>query len=448
MFGLHSFRGGVYLPEYRQTVSRAAYIAAPSPARVVLPLVQHEGIAARPVVKAGDSVRAGDVVAEAGSAASARVHASISGVVSAVEPRQYPHGAEVTAVVIDAAPAIEPAPVLTTIHDWQNAEPQALIERARDCGLVDMCDGGRPLEQMLSAGEGAADTLIVDATECEPYLLANARLIADRATDIIEGACIAARALGIQRVHIAVTETMKEPISILRRALGPRRSAPCRLARIVARYPQHTDAQLVSAVSGRSIATGRSARDWGCVVLKAASVCALRDAVVGGHALVERVVTVAGPGVKAPVAVRVRLGVSARELLELCGVDWSKVRKVVMGGAMTGPTQVNADVPVTKSSVAVLALDTSAPSTSHDACIWCGLCHRACPMNLVPSMIARQVRAGALDEAREWGIDACHECGACSYICPSKVNLVHFVKLGKLNAAREHARGTSMEPHA
>ncbi|MBD3242706.1 MAG: electron transport complex subunit RsxC [Chitinivibrionales bacterium] len=432
LFGIFSFKGGVHPPHSKKATEHKAIEPFPAPGKVIIPLAQHIGAPAKPAVSKGDEVTIGQVIGEAGGFVSAPVHASVSGTVTAITTCPHPLGRAVPAVEIenDGRDAkATPQPVGTS---WESTDPKALAGAVSQAGIVGMGGASFPTHVKLSPPEGkTVDTLIINGAECEPYLTADHRLMLEKTDELVEGTLILRRILGVRHCYIGIETNKPDAIKAVSQALSRRGGAEIKLARLRTKYPQGGEKQLINAVTGRQVPSGGLPMDCGCVVQNVGTACAVRNAVVDGTPLYERVVTVTGPTVREPKNLLVRIGTPVRLLLEACQVDLAATNKVVLGGPMMGLAQADVDVPVVKSTSGVLCLDSETPGERSYDCIWCGNCFKACPIHLVPSRFAKLVEAGKHDEAEEWGIMDCMECGSCAFVCPAKINLVHYVKLGK-----------------
>lgn len=432
MFGTFSFKGGVHPPHSKKATEHKAVEPFPAPAKVVIPLAQHIGAPARPLVNKGDEVTLGQLIGEAGGFVSAPVHSSVSGKVTALTTCTHPLGRMVPAVEIENDGRDEKAAAEPIGTSWETADPKALTATVSRAGIVGMGGASFPTHVKLSPPEGkTVDTLIINGAECEPYLTADHRLMLERTDELIEGTLILRRILGVRNCFIGIETNKPDAIKAVSRALSRRGSGEIRIAKLRTKYPQGGEKQLINAVTGRQVPSGGLPMDCGCVVQNVGTACAVRDAILEGTPVYERVVTVTGPTVAEPKNLLVRIGTPVRMLLEACRVDLSATKKVVMGGPMMGLAQAEIDIPVVKSTSGVLCLDTETPAERSHDCIWCGNCYKACPIHLVPSLFAKYVAAGKHDDAEAWGIMDCMECGSCAFVCPAKINLVHYVKLGK-----------------
>ena len=319
---------------------------------------------------------------------------------------------------------------------WQDATPLEIIEKIRACGIVGMGGAGVPAQMKLLQGtQKPVDTFIVNCTECEPLTTADVRLVKEHAEEILTGALIITKVLGAKRTIVAADSGANGAMPSLANARKKPGFRDLALAPMPAKYPQSEEKILVRTLTKREMPSGGNCTDAGCVVHNAATVLAVARAVLSGIPLYERVLTAGGPCAGAPKNLLVRVGTPVSAVLAYCGTDMKRARKVVMGGPMRGLAQAELDTPVIKTTYGVFAFESLAPAVQQYNCIGCGRCMRACPMRLVPAYLWRFVDKNMIDEARQWGVADCIECGSCAYVCPSKINLVHFMKLGKYRLA-------------
>jgi Na+-translocating ferredoxin:NAD+ oxidoreductase subunit C len=419
----------------------------PHPPRVIVHLAQHAGTPANPLVKHGDRVRIGQVIAEPTGAVSLPVHASVSGTIISVGPFPHPSGDHMTAVEIENDGSEEKAEMLPLDKPWKEAALGEIVQKISAAGIAGMGGCGFPAHAKLSPPSNKPiDTLIVNGVECEPYLTADHRLLIEKTEEILTGSLIIRKVLGAKTTFLAVDAGNLDAIARILELLDGPKFKDISLAKLKTKYPQGGEKQLIYALNKKQVPSGGLPMDIGCVVHNVATVFAVHEAVCVGIPLYQRVVTANGPALRSPKNIMVPIGTPARFVLRHCGIDMGNVKKVVIGGPMTGLAQSEPDVPVMKTTAGILAfgrLDEAADIRAGygHACIGCGKCVKSCPMRLVPSFLAKYVNRNRIEEAREWGVLDCIECGACAYICPSKINLVHFMKLGKYWAARQQKQG-------
>ena len=425
-----TFRGGVLLKPDRQQTDTLSVESLPVPPSVIIPLLQHAGgIPARPIVRPGDHVAMGQMIGEACDATSAPVHASICGIVARLDRFPYAPGCTAFSVVIENDGREEFASPIPYAKPWTEADPAELIHAAAFSGIIDR---GAPAHTKLAAAAPARiDTLIFNAVTDEPFLAADYRLMIEQAEKVLTGIIICKKITGSSRCIIALSDNKPELAAALSEKIAGERFGGVSLAKVKPKYPQHEERLLIRACIGEEAS---SAAQAGCMVLDAATAAYLRDAVMECMPCYQRIVTVAGPLVGSPKNLLVRIGTPLRSLLEACSVDVTKMKKLVLGGPLSGAACHDIDAPVVKSTSAVLALDASFPALQQNACIGCGQCAAVCPMRISPSLLAALVQRNDVAQAKGYSLMECIGCGCCAYVCPSKINLVHFLEFGKLQA--------------
>jgi len=435
-----SFRGGIHPPHSKAQTETLPIEVFPAPQKVVIPLQQHIGAPAKPVVKRGDRVLIGQLIGEPGGFVSSPVHSSVSGTVLTVGPFPHPMGKQVLSVEIENDGTDEKAVFSPMDKSWREAAPGELVQKIQAAGIVGMGGASFPTHVKLSPPSNKPiDTLIINGAECEPFLTADHRLLLERTEDLLTGILIIKKILGAKKCFLGIEENKPDAIKEISTKLSDSRFKEITLCRLKAKYPQGGEKQLINAITGRSVPTGGLPMDAGCVVQNVGTAVAVKEAVLDGIPLYQRVMTITGPTAKSPKNLLVRIGTPVSLILEACGVDFKSTRKVIMGGPMMGMAQSDLNVPVIKSTSGLLTYHKVVPAIREYPCINCGHCLHACPIHLVPSRLAKYVEKDNIDEAIEWNIMDCMECGSCAYVCPSKINLVHFMKLGKFHVQAKRA---------
>jgi electron transport complex protein RnfC len=402
----------------------------------------HIGAPAKVAVKRGDQVKIGQVLGEAGGFVSAPVHSSVSGKVASVADYPHPLGKHITTVEIENDELDETVEFQPFEKSWREAAPGELVQKIASSGLVGMGGASFPTHVKLSPpSDKPIDTLIINGAECEPYLTADHRMLLEKTEQILYGTLILKKILGARNTYIAVEDNKPDAIKLIGEKLRDKAFESLTLATLKTKYPQGGEKQLINAVTKREVPSGRLPMDVGCVVQNVGTAYAAWDAIINGVPLFQRVVTVTGPTVGKPANLMVRIGTPIEYVLQQCEVDMGATKKVIMGGPMMGLAQSELSAPVIKSTSGLLCYDKTFPGVRSHTCISCGNCVKACPVNLVPSMLAKFVDKEAFEDADQWNVLDCMECGSCAFVCPSKINLVHFMKLGKnhVMAARRAA---------
>ncbi|MDR3589336.1 MAG: electron transport complex subunit RsxC [Negativicutes bacterium] len=435
-----SFRGGVHPDDRKRFTAAKPIEVAPVPQKVVIPTRQHIGAPTAPVVKVGDLVKKGQVIAEAQAFVSSPVHASVSGKV--VEIADYPHPVfgSCSSVVIESDGLDEWVEGLPLSRDWQSMEAAALKDIIRQSGLVGMGGATFPTHvKMAPPAEKPIDAFILNGAECEPYLTADHRVMLESADRVITGMKIAMKVLGVKKGYIGIEENKPDAIAVMEKAAA---GQDIEVVPLKTKYPQGAEKTLIKVVVGREVPSGGLPMDVGVVVQNVGTVVAIADAVEKGLPLIERVTTVTGGAITEPKNLLLRIGTTFAQAIELCGGFKAEPVKVIMGGPMMGMAQARLDVPIIKGTSGILVL--SAEDISHGAerpCIRCGRCVDACPMGLIPSMLSILGERNQHQVAKEeYNLLDCVECGSCVYTCPAKRNIVHYVKLSKAQNAAMAAK--------
>jgi electron transport complex protein RnfC len=440
--GARTFRHGIHPEEHKEATAHLPVERMPFVERYVLPLSQHAGAAARPVVRAGERVTRGQVVAEPGGFVSTTLHSPVTGRVSALAPRHHPGGRLVDAIEIEADPFATQAPPAAEPIDWRSLSDDEFVASVQRAGLVGMGGAAFPSHVKYKLPEGRRITrLVVNGCECEPFLTADHRLMVERPEAVLRGIEILATRLGADEAVIGVELNKPDAVEILEAAVAARGGrvsssdgggVPVRVAPLKVKYPQGAEKMLIEALFGLEVPAGKLPLDVGMVVNNVGTMAALADWFDRGIPLIERLVTVAGPGVKRPANLLVPVGTPVRAVLEHCGGLDAETREVVMGGPMMGTPLASLDVPVLKGTSGLLAFtEASTRMPVEYTCIRCGRCVEACPQVLNPSRLARLSRAGRFEEMEAWNALDCVECGSCSFACPSGIPIVQLIRVAK-----------------
>ena len=420
--GLLTFKGGVHPNDGKSLAKDKEIVELLPKGDIVYPLSQHIGAPASPVVKKGDHVLKGQMIAEAGGFVSAPIYASVSGTVKAIEPHVNPTGAKVNCIVIEndgqyeevEYPPVKPLSELTK---------EEILNMIANAGIVGMGGAGFPTRVKLSPKEpDKIDYIIANCAECEPYITADYRRMMETPELLVEGMKVILKLFDNAKGIFGVEDNKPDCIAKLKELVKdePRMEVKT----LMTKYPQGAERQLIYATTGRAINSTMLPADAGCVVDNVETVISIYNAVVKGIPSMERVVTVSGDGVANPGNYKVLFGTNQRELVEAAGGLKEGCEKVISGGPMMGFAMYTLDTPITKTSSSILCLSKDEVSASTaTACINCGRCVEACPSRIIPSRLAdlaeRHDEAGFV---KMNGLE-CVECGSCSYVCPAKRHL-------------------------
>lgn len=430
---LHAFTGGLTIPPHKELSNAKTSLITPLPERIILPLQQHIGAPAVPLVKAGDKVLKGQIIARANGYVSVPVHASTSGKIIDIGNYTVPDalGLKAPCIVIepdgdDAWFDIKPA------GDYTALDPRALQEVIREAGIVGLGGAGFPAHVKLKEGtESAVDTLIINGVECEPYISCDDRLIREKPGYIVAGARMICHAVQAQHCVIALEEDMPEAYAALEPLVGD----DIELIMLPAKYPQGGEKQLIKVLTGKEVPSGGLAIHIGIVMHNVGTAAAAYRAVTRGEPLISRYVTVTGE-VRDPRNLQVLLGTPVEHCVAQCGHQQKDKQAIVLGGPMMGTHVNNMLMPVIKTTNCVLV--TSGYNRDVEMpCIRCGACVEVCPAELLPQQLYWQARARDYDRLHDYHLFDCIECGCCSYVCPSNIPLVQYYRKAKREIAQE-----------
>lgn len=436
---------GVHPDDRKRPAADRPVRVMPVPARLYLPLQQHLGSPARPVVLVGQRVRKGELLAEAQGMVSAPVHASTSGTVVAIGEITAPHpsGLTLPAITLEADGADEWC-ALQGCEDPFALDPLEIGRRVAAAGVVGMGGAAFPSAVKLSgAARARVETLLINGGECEPYLSCDDRLMRDRAAAIVDGILIMRHASGAGRALVGIEDNKPEAIAAMRQAAAGVVGLEVRV--VPARYPMGSEKQLIQMLTGIEVpADGRPA-DVGVIVHNVGTALAVHVAVREGKPLISRLVTLNGACMAEAGNIEVRLGTLAEAVIAFSGGlkgEGIGLARRVMGGPMMGQQLPHWRVPVVKGTSGILALDAGEiADPGRDTCIRCGSCVKACPMGLLPLEMSARIRNDAYAEAIGLGLKDCIACGCCAYVCPSRIPLVqYFVHAKGELAAQERAK--------
>ena len=428
-----TFRGGVHPPQHKTLTSEKPIEALPLPQKVFIPLNQHTGAAAVPKVRVGDRVGTGEEIGKSDAFISAPVHSSITGEVTAISMHPHPVTGRGEAVVIEREG--DEWVEMKECSSCEALTPEEIREIIRSAGIVGLGGAAFPTAVKVSPPK-PVDSFILNGAECEPYLNADYRLMIENSEEIAAGMKILMRAVGVDKGYIAIEDNKPDAIREMEKASLSDTSIKVVLLRT--KYPQGSEKQLIKAVLNREVPSGGLPLDVGVVVNNTATAKAVRDAVVYGIPLIEKVLTVTGPNIVEPKNVRVRIGTPFKDLIEFCGGTVETIAKLISGGPLMGIAQYSLETPVIKGTSGIIVLSSKdVLDFSPSECIRCGFCVDACPMGLLPCELATYIENEHWEECEESGVSDCMECGACSYICPAKRPIVQLIKYAKARRPRK-----------
>ena len=423
---------GVHPADHKRPAADQPVRQLPLPPRLYLMLSQHVGAPAQPVVLVGQKVLKGELIAAAQGNISAPLHAPTSGTISAIGEISAPHtsGLPAMAIVLDVDGDDR------WLESERPTEPYALspveiAKRVAAAGVVGLGGATFPSSVKLNLGRRSSiDTLIINGSECEPYLSCDDRLMRDRAAEIVSGIRLMLTATGAAQAKVGIEDNKPEAIAAMRQAVAG--FANIAVMPVPARYPMGSDRQLIIELSGREVPSDARAADVGVIVHNVGTAYAVHNAVCLGRPLVSRLMTLNGGAAGMPGNYEVPLGTLVSDLIAFTGGLRGGPAKIVMGGPMMGSILPDARVPVIKGTSGILLLDAQeAAAFEPEACIRCGSCVKACPMGLLPLEMSARIRNDDLDGAVDLGLADCISCGCCAYVCPSHIPLVQYFYYAK-----------------
>ena len=437
---IHTFKGGVH-PNYMKAPQVSISVVAP-PAEVIIPMAQHIGAPCKPVVQVGDTVRMGQVVGDNPAPVSAPVHSSVSGKVVAVEPRPHPLGDTIMSVVIENDFQDTPCDDLKPLTEEEMKDPDVILKRMRDAGVVGMGGAMFPTHFKVRGGIGKVDKLIINGAECEPYLNGDHLTMLNFPEQLLKGIELVRIASHVEKAYYGIEVNKQDAIDLLN-SLHPEQYG-IEIVPEAVKYPQGGEKMQVFAVTGRRVKPGALPSGVGCNVVSTRTCYAVYQACYEGRPVIDRIVTVSGSAIGRSFNALTRVGTPLGYLAEQCGGFVKTPRKIVLGGPMMGICATNFDAPTIKGISGVLYFTEDEDKSVKDPhCIRCGKCIEVCPMNLEPIFMYMYYTKGDYENLEKYHVMDCFECGSCAYNCPARMPLTHAFKTAKLmlqaKAAKEKA---------
>lgn len=423
-----TFKGGLRIDGHKNT-RRSQIRRMPAPAEVFVPLSRYGEVSCESCVAAGDRVLRGQIIGMPEGGLGVPVHSPVSGVVKEIGVCRDASGCEIPTVRIENDGENTLA---STVKPYQGslaeAKSEEIVEIILSAGICGMGGDGYPTYAKLSDAIGKAEVLIINCAESEPYATSIHRLLLENPASVINGTKILLKALGISRAIIGIESNKLDAANKVEELLVEEDMISVKVLKC--RYPQGDERQMVYALTGKRYPVGKGPEDVGAAIFSGDTVAAIYQAFAHGMPLMERTVTVDGDCINNPKNVMVPIGTPLSALIEFCGGLKKKPEKLLVGGAMKGEAVSDRDVPITKTTTAVLALSRRVNSAARDdyACIRCGRCVDVCPMGLMPLYLAQYGEKGKTDKCEKYNIDSCTLCGACSYACPGGVPIAQIIR--------------------
>lgn len=433
-FDLGTLHGGLRMPARKDLSTSRVIQHVPIPAQLVLPLAQHVGDPAHPVVAIGERVLRGQLIADADGAISAPVHASSSGKVVAIE--QWPVarrlGENAPCIIIECDDLDSPVQLSEAIVPFEQLDPDSLFQKILHGGIVGLGGAVFPTAQkLMEAATEPLELLILNGVECEPYISCDDMLLRERAREVIVGAQILLHALQLNRCFIAVESDMPVAIRALADALTALQDSRIAIKQIPTIYPSGAEDQVVQLVSKKEVPSGGLPTDVGCLVQNVGTAAAVHDWICKGEPLISRVTTVTGDGIPAPMNVMARIGTTIADIINFVGGYTDRATQLIVGGPMTGKSMKTDRVPLVKATNCILVLSETPRTGAERPCIRCGECAQVCPISLLPQQLYWYACADDEPKMRSYGLVDCIECGCCDLVCPSHIPLTRDFRIAK-----------------
>jgi len=430
----NTFERGIHPQEHKELTCSLPIRRLPFAPTLIVPLSQHAGAPAIPLVKPGQEVVRGEPVASANGFVSAPLHAPATGVVESIQLMPSARGPKTESIIIHVYKGSSQEVLYSAPHDVDSMTPEEIIQVVQDAGMVGLGGAAFPTHvKMKPPPEHKVDTLVVNGCECEPYLTCDHRLMLEQTDDLLAGIRIVMRALGVDRAMIGIEDNKTDAVDAIARQLAA--NSPISVHAVQTKYPQGAEKMLIESLLGRRVPSGSFPSAVGVSVFNVSTLAQIGALLPMGQGVIERVVTVTGPGVQHPGNYLVPVGTPVRFLLEFAGSTPQQAHELILGGPMMGMSVASLDVPVTKAVSGLVLLEASDADLREvkvQPCIRCAYCVEACPMHLNPSTLGLLAAKGEYETmAKQFHLNDCFECGCCSYVCPSNIPLVQYFRIAK-----------------
>jgi electron transport complex protein RnfC len=428
-----TFFGGVKIPSKKELTENIAITTFPLPKKVIIPVIQHIGKPATPIVSIGEKVKTGQKIAQSNSFISSHIHSSVSGTVKEIKECPHPKIEKSLSILIESDGIDSPfrPPKSLPFPRVEDLSIDEILKKIEEAGVVGLGGAGFPTHVKLRPLDTKIDIFIANGAECEPFITCDYRLMLEKNKEIIFGLKLAMKVTGAKKALVGIERNKPQAIKIFKEVLKNENSID--VIALDTTYPQGAEKQLIKVLLNKEVPMGKLPLDLGITVNNMATLFAIYEAVYEGKALYEQVITVSGRGVERPANLKVRIGTPLKEIVDFCGLRSTKRVKVIVGGPMMGYAQSSLESPIIKGSSGVLVFIEDEINVFKDnPCIKCAKCVDVCPAKLVPTKIAQLARREKIGELDKFNIEGCIECGCCAYVCPASIPLVELIKLGKI----------------
>ncbi len=428
-----TFDHGIYPVEHKDLTADKPIRRLPFAPELIIPLSQHKGAPAKPLVKAGQEVVRGEPIAEANGFVSVPMHAPATGVIRAIDLAPTAEGPKAPAIFLKVYEASSQQVLYDMDRDISRMDRDEIIKAVQDAGLVGLGGAAFPSHVKMRPPEGRhIETVVINGCECEPYLTCDHRIMLEQTDAMIRGIQVVLRATGAKNAIIGVEDNKLDAVSRIRERLPEH--LPITVEAVESKYPQGAEKMLIKSLLDKEVPVGGLPADVGLAVYNVGTVTQIGDLLPRSRGLIERVVTVSGPAVENPGNFLVPIGTPIRFLLDHVGLK-ETFGEVILGGPMMGMAVASLDVPVTKATSGLVVLEKEDPDLAEHKvhpCIKCSECVQACPVYLNPSMLGELAQSRQYERmATEFFLDQCFECGSCAYVCPSNIPLTQYFRIAK-----------------
>ncbi|MCL2480654.1 MAG: electron transport complex subunit RsxC [Spirochaetaceae bacterium] len=434
-------KGGIHPGDFKELTNKEPVRNAAIKNIFIVPMSQHLGAPSECLVNPGDEVKEGMLIGKAAGFISANIHSPAPGVVKEITDIYLASGMKSKAVVIEPSGEFDQLGKIVTPIDWSAMTPKELQDKILESGIVGLGGATFPSNVKYAVpADAKVETLVINGVECEPYLTADHRLMLEKTEEIFKGIDILKKILNPGKVYIGIEANKLDAIEKMEK-FAIEKGTGIEIVPLKLKYPQGEEKQLLRAVIGKEVPSGKLPINIGAVVSNVGTVYAIYEAIVFNKPLIERILTVSGSGIKNPANLKVRIGTKVGDLIEDCGGITDDTVRIIMGGPMMGFSMVSLDTPVTKGTSGILAFtEKEVGKNKETACIFCGRCVKACHIGLMPTKLYKKISFKMYEDAMHLNLMDCKECGCCNYVCPANIPLVQGFRLGKKMANKQKVK--------